>query len=396
MRVERVEVGADDLGDLRLGDALRATSVGAVPRLRFRCRRYDVRRPRDAAQLGSCAVPECRTQARGRPRRARAPRRLAPAPAAALARRPALQRVGGRRRRRHRARSTPACTTPGSLAPPRAGAGAGQPAPRARPAARLHARALRPLRPGGDDRSTRAGCELWMHPNHGHMTRAATDPDDGLRAPARDRPPVAACPSEPLRARTPRRARGRSTGVAAHGRARSRARRGRRDRHRPRPLGASTRRPGHAPSHVCLHQPERRLLISGDHLLGRISLYYDYRLHARSCRGVPRPRSTRSRRSTRGCACPGHGRTFTDVQAHIEANRKLVAERVDRDPRGRRGARAAHRIRRDPARLRRGGHGGQRHLVAQRDALLPDAPRGARPCRADPGGERGAERWSLA
>jgi len=27
---------------------------------------------------------------------------------------------------------------------------------------------------------------------------------------------------------------------------------------------------------VCLFQPERRLLISGDHLLGRISLYYDY------------------------------------------------------------------------------------------------------------------------
>ncbi len=33
--------------------------------------------------------------------------------------------------------------------------------------------------------------------------------------------------------------------------------------------------PGHAPSHVCLFQPERRLLISGDHLLGRISLYFD-------------------------------------------------------------------------------------------------------------------------
>ncbi len=29
--------------------------------------------------------------------------------------------------------------------------------------------------------------------------------------------------------------------------------------------------PGHAPSHVCLFQAERRLLISGDHLLGRIS-----------------------------------------------------------------------------------------------------------------------------
>jgi len=33
--------------------------------------------------------------------------------------------------------------------------------------------------------------------------------------------------------------------------------------------------PGHAPSHVCLFQPERRLLISGDHLLGRVSPYFD-------------------------------------------------------------------------------------------------------------------------
>ena len=33
--------------------------------------------------------------------------------------------------------------------------------------------------------------------------------------------------------------------------------------------------PGHAPSHVCLHQADRRVLISGDHLLGRVSLYYD-------------------------------------------------------------------------------------------------------------------------
>ncbi len=34
--------------------------------------------------------------------------------------------------------------------------------------------------------------------------------------------------------------------------------------------------PGHSPSHVCLFQPERRLLISGDHLLGRISLYFEF------------------------------------------------------------------------------------------------------------------------
>ena len=34
--------------------------------------------------------------------------------------------------------------------------------------------------------------------------------------------------------------------------------------------------PGHAPSHVCLFQPERRLLISGDHLLGRVFPFFDF------------------------------------------------------------------------------------------------------------------------
>ena len=34
--------------------------------------------------------------------------------------------------------------------------------------------------------------------------------------------------------------------------------------------------PGHAPSHVILHQPERRLMISGDHLLGRTVLFFDH------------------------------------------------------------------------------------------------------------------------
>ena len=34
--------------------------------------------------------------------------------------------------------------------------------------------------------------------------------------------------------------------------------------------------PGHAPSHVVLHQPERKLMISGDHLLGRTVLFFDH------------------------------------------------------------------------------------------------------------------------
>jgi glyoxylase-like metal-dependent hydrolase (beta-lactamase superfamily II) len=40
--------------------------------------------------------------------------------------------------------------------------------------------------------------------------------------------------------------------------------------------GGSTRHRANAPSHVVLHQPERGLLLSGDHLLGRVSLYYDF------------------------------------------------------------------------------------------------------------------------
>ena len=34
--------------------------------------------------------------------------------------------------------------------------------------------------------------------------------------------------------------------------------------------------PGHAPSHVTLHEPESGMVISGDHLLGRVSIFFDY------------------------------------------------------------------------------------------------------------------------
>src|SRR3954451_20570370 len=43
-----------------------------------------------------------------------------------------------------------------------------------------------------------AGCELWMHPNHGHMTRAAQDPE---RTPERrlEAARQSGVPAEPLR-----------------------------------------------------------------------------------------------------------------------------------------------------------------------------------------------------
>jgi glyoxylase-like metal-dependent hydrolase (beta-lactamase superfamily II) len=85
--------------------------------------------------------------------------------------------------------------------------------------------------------------------------------------------------------------------------------------------------PGHAPSHVCLFQPERRLLISGDHLLGRISLYFDFGYSPDPVGEFLRSLDVVEALHARLCL-PGHGRTFTDVHAHIEGNRELVAEHL--------------------------------------------------------------------
>src|SRR5258706_3433589 len=87
--------------------------------------------------------------------------------------------------------------------------------------------------------------------------------------------------------------------------------------------------PGHAPSHVCLYQPDRRLLISGDHLLGRLSLYYDYGYTPDPAGEFLSSLDTVEDLGARLCLA-GHGRTFTDIQAHITANRQLVAERVQK------------------------------------------------------------------
>jgi glyoxylase-like metal-dependent hydrolase (beta-lactamase superfamily II) len=86
--------------------------------------------------------------------------------------------------------------------------------------------------------------------------------------------------------------------------------------------------PGHAPSHVCLHQPDRRLLISGDHLLGRVSLYYDYGWTPDPAGEFLDSLERVDRLDARLCL-PGHGRPFTDVRAHVRANRELVAGRLE-------------------------------------------------------------------
>src|SRR5215212_11167152 len=118
-----------------------------------------------------------------------------------------------------------------------------------------------------------AGCELWMHPRHQHMTRAVADPERSL-----DRRIEVArqsgVPLEPLE-RWAEERRDQSPGIAGVVEP---------DRELVEGVELQTgegvwtahETPGHAPSHVVLFQPERRLLISGDHLLGRVSLYFDY------------------------------------------------------------------------------------------------------------------------
>ncbi len=86
--------------------------------------------------------------------------------------------------------------------------------------------------------------------------------------------------------------------------------------------------PGHAPSHVCFYQRERRLLISGDHVLGRISLYFDYGWTPDPIGEFLQSLSVVDELDVRLCLS-GHGRPFLDFHGHVEGNRKLVGERLE-------------------------------------------------------------------
>jgi glyoxylase-like metal-dependent hydrolase (beta-lactamase superfamily II) len=171
-----------------------------------------------------------------------------------------------------------------------------------------------------------SGCELWMHPRHEHMTRAAQNPDRSFER----RIEVArqsGVPEQALREyQSARKDRGLGIvkivmpqrdllpGVVVET-----------------DLGPwhVYETPGHAPSHVVLHQPERGLLLSGDHLLGRVSLYYDYGWTPDPTGEFLSSLDVVEKLDARLCLA-GHGRPFRDVRGHIEANRSTVAERVER------------------------------------------------------------------
>ena len=170
----------------------------------------------------------------------------------------------------------------------------------------------------------RAGCELWMHPKYEHMSVDEQDPKATLER----RIEVArqsGVPEEPLRRFAQEREHHESgiSGVIAP------------DRELLPGVVIQTdlgpwdvyETPGHAPSHVCLFQPERRLLISGDHLLGRISLFFDMGYSPDPVGEFLSSLDVVERLGARLCLA-GHARPFTDVHAHIAGNRALVAERL--------------------------------------------------------------------
>lgn len=170
-----------------------------------------------------------------------------------------------------------------------------------------------------------SGCELWMHPEWEHIRGMVEDPDrawerrievarqsgvpqQGIERyeARREEPPVIDRIVEPDRELVP--------GVEIE-------------------TAIGTwhvhEAPGHAPSHVVLHQPERRLMISGDHLLGRVSIFYDFG-HSPDPVGEFLTSLDRVAELETDLCLAGHGRPFRNVPAKIEANRELAAAQLGR------------------------------------------------------------------
>jgi glyoxylase-like metal-dependent hydrolase (beta-lactamase superfamily II) len=170
-----------------------------------------------------------------------------------------------------------------------------------------------------------AGCELWMHPAWEHIRRMADDPDGALDrrievARQSGVPPQALKLYEKSR-------RGENTGIA---------RTVAPDRDLVPGVEIETdlgtwqvhETPGHAPSHVVLHQPDSGLLISGDHVLGRVSPFFDYGHTADPAGEFLKSLDVVEELETTLCLA-GHGRPFRDIPAKARANRDLIEQQLD-------------------------------------------------------------------
>ncbi len=171
-----------------------------------------------------------------------------------------------------------------------------------------------------------SGCELWMHPNDEHMRRNVEDPD----AQQERRLEVALQSGVPIesveRAREARK--GGGSGVAELVEP---------DRHLRPGVEVDTdlgrwqvyETPGHAPSHVVLHQPDRKLMVSGDHILGRISLFYDYGWTPDPAGEFLTSLDTVEPLPT-DLILAGHGKPVRDLRGLVAGNRAAVHARMGR------------------------------------------------------------------
>jgi len=168
----------------------------------------------------------------------------------------------------------------------------------------------------------RANCELWMHPNWEHVRLLADDPEAALEARIEVARQSGVSPAALERYREQRS--DSETGIDILEEP---------DRELVPGVEVETdlgawqviETPGHAPSHVVLYQPERRLLISGDHLLGRTVLFFDYG-HSLDPVGEFCASLARVEPLAVDLVLPGHGRTFRDPEAKIAESRRQVNE----------------------------------------------------------------------
>jgi glyoxylase-like metal-dependent hydrolase (beta-lactamase superfamily II) len=167
----------------------------------------------------------------------------------------------------------------------------------------------------------RASCELWMHPRWGHIRLMADDPAAALE----HRIEVArqsGVPAAAIERYREMREEDDETGIDAIVEP---------DRDLVPGVEVETdlgawqvhETPGHAPSHVVLHQPERKLMISGDHLLGRTVLFFDYG-HSPDPIGEFLGGLDEIEPLDVDLVLPGHGRTFRDPAAKIAEARRQV------------------------------------------------------------------------
>jgi glyoxylase-like metal-dependent hydrolase (beta-lactamase superfamily II) len=169
----------------------------------------------------------------------------------------------------------------------------------------------------------RAGCELWMHPAWEHVRLIVDDPQAALE----HRIEIA-----------------RQSGVPAASLERYRKARDESDDSGIDGIKVPDRdllpgvevetdhgawqvyeTPGHAPSHVVLHQPESKLMISGDHLLGRTVLFFDHG-HTPDPAGEFLASLSEIEPLDVDLCLPGHGRPFRDPENKIAEARRQVAE----------------------------------------------------------------------